>query len=308
MIPEYGFILAGGFGSRMGAIGEMLPKPLWPFFEMKLIDIQRLILQSMGIRKIVVNAHHGCEQLYDYLRNETDVFLLRESEILGTGGAIDNAAFEFGWNDIEILIANSDFFILDPLSDVRKKIQSKLAVEAEMVVFKNATSRYSSLIVDSDFNLNDLSKENKQRERISYSGYSKIRVAKINKKIQKSSIFDNYLNYQKKKIHCHLVENLTYLDLGEKGLFASSVYQLHEDFKKNRSSVMLKRLTENKIIDPSKFSSEGYADEGAGVFNFTGKKLKGNFPARSIILSEGQAPTNNNPSLCFNNTFDSIDL
>ena len=39
MLPERVLILAAGLGTRMGPLGEVLPKVLWPVFELSLIHI-----------------------------------------------------------------------------------------------------------------------------------------------------------------------------------------------------------------------------------------------------------------------------
>ncbi|PJB53459.1 MAG: nucleotidyltransferase family protein, partial [Bdellovibrio sp. CG_4_9_14_3_um_filter_39_7] len=51
-----GLILCAGKGTRMGAIGKVLPKPLWPLFEKTLIDWQIIQMMKLGIKNIYINT------------------------------------------------------------------------------------------------------------------------------------------------------------------------------------------------------------------------------------------------------------
>ena len=63
---DYCLILAAGFGTRMGAIGQKLPKVLWPVFERSLLELQVGYARSLGIQKIYINLH--------YMGEEIDIF------------------------------------------------------------------------------------------------------------------------------------------------------------------------------------------------------------------------------------------
>jgi aminoglycoside/choline kinase family phosphotransferase/dTDP-glucose pyrophosphorylase len=102
-------ILAAGFGTRLLPYSAHTPKPLFPINGRPLLDIMICSLEQFGCQAIMVNTHH--------LANEIDLFLARQSysipvetryepEILGTGGAIKNAADFFG--EDPFMVVNSD--------------------------------------------------------------------------------------------------------------------------------------------------------------------------------------------------------
>ncbi len=88
-----GMILAAGFGTRLGATD--VPKPLVPAAGRPMIFWALDAIRRAGCTEVVVNTHHRAEPLEAYLRGRDHgmrVHILRESEILGTGGGVLNAA------------------------------------------------------------------------------------------------------------------------------------------------------------------------------------------------------------------------
>lgn len=94
-IPTTAMILAAGLGSRLRPLTDHLPKPLLPIGGRPLLEIVIDTLGAAGCRDFVINTHHLPGQINDYLhrRRDLDHFtVLHEPEILGTGGALVNAA------------------------------------------------------------------------------------------------------------------------------------------------------------------------------------------------------------------------
>jgi MurNAc alpha-1-phosphate uridylyltransferase len=90
-VPRRAIVLAAGFGTRMKPLSEDLPKPLMPFWGRPLIDRTFDLLHGWGVREVLVNAHHGADELVAHLRSvrcgmKVDVSF--EPGILGTGGAL----------------------------------------------------------------------------------------------------------------------------------------------------------------------------------------------------------------------------
>ena len=89
-----GMILAAGYGTRLAPITDHAPKPLLPVGGRPLIDRIIASFDRAGVRELAVNTHHLGDQIIEYLagRPDADRFtLFPESEILGTGGALDGA-------------------------------------------------------------------------------------------------------------------------------------------------------------------------------------------------------------------------
>jgi NDP-sugar pyrophosphorylase family protein len=86
-------VLAAGFGSRLGDIGRVRPKPMLPVLGVPLVRWAVRWLRHHGIREIVVNLHHLGEQieaeLGDGSRDDVAIAYSREAgHILGTGGGL----------------------------------------------------------------------------------------------------------------------------------------------------------------------------------------------------------------------------
>lgn len=86
-------ILAAGLGTRLWPLTEDRTKPAVPFLNKPLVAYAVEFVRRFGIRNIIVNLHHCPESVRDALGDgsafDTSIQYSFESEILGTGGAID---------------------------------------------------------------------------------------------------------------------------------------------------------------------------------------------------------------------------
>lgn len=99
-------ILAAGYGTRLAPITDHIPKPLLPVGDRPLLDRIIASFDRAGVYELAVNTHHLGDQIIEYLgqRPDADRFtLFPETEIMGTGGALDGAR-EF--------LSRGDFFLL----------------------------------------------------------------------------------------------------------------------------------------------------------------------------------------------------
>jgi len=102
-------ILAAGLGTRLLPFTEKLPKALFPIAGHPLLDIMICRLRDAGCEAVIVNTHHLHEKIAAFISQqeyEFPVYTRYEPEILGTGGAIKNAA-DF-WDDRPFMVINSD--------------------------------------------------------------------------------------------------------------------------------------------------------------------------------------------------------
>lgn len=106
-------LLAAGKGERMRPLTDHLPKPLVTVAGRALIDHALDRLKEAGLRRVVVNAWYLADQLDEHLaaRRDLAVTLLREPELLDTGGGVVNAlpALEAE----QFLVVNADAFWFD---------------------------------------------------------------------------------------------------------------------------------------------------------------------------------------------------
>lgn len=96
MIRPRAMILAAGFGTRLGELTAIRPKPMLPICGAPLVRWSVLWLRAQGIREIVINLHHLGEQIEAELGDGSalDVAIAYSNEagmILGTGGGLRQA-------------------------------------------------------------------------------------------------------------------------------------------------------------------------------------------------------------------------
>ena len=102
-------ILAAGLGTRLLPFTESTPKPLFTISGRPLLDIIIHSLQSAGCEAVIINTHHLYKDIDAFLASQhytIPVYTLYEPVILGTAGAIKNAAYF--WDTQPFMVINSD--------------------------------------------------------------------------------------------------------------------------------------------------------------------------------------------------------
>lgn len=97
-IPEAGMVLAAGFGKRMRPITDKTPKPLLTVQGESLLDRAIDRLEAVGVKRIVVNAHHLAHKVEAHLnaRPTPPAVIVETPDILETGGGVKNALDRLG--------------------------------------------------------------------------------------------------------------------------------------------------------------------------------------------------------------------
>lgn len=123
---DTGIILAAGFGKRLGAITQDIPKPLVMVHGRPLIDYAISNFLALGVKRIFINTHYKAEMIAEYIAasdyKNVQIELVYEPEILETGGGVLNILKQFNIS-APVIISNSD--IIMPMTDgIRKFIES----------------------------------------------------------------------------------------------------------------------------------------------------------------------------------------
>ena len=88
----FALVLAGGLGSRLGALTETTPKPLIPIAGKPLLDHVLRYLSKQGIVDVTIATNYRAQQIEDFAgcgaRYGLRVKYLRESQRMGTAGAL----------------------------------------------------------------------------------------------------------------------------------------------------------------------------------------------------------------------------
>ena len=102
-------ILAAGFGKRLYPYTMNTPKPLIEVYNKTLLSYAIEMLESIGIKKIIINTHYKKNQINNYIRSnykKSHIILKNEKILLDTGGGIKNIIKELDNN--LLLVINSD--------------------------------------------------------------------------------------------------------------------------------------------------------------------------------------------------------
>lgn len=106
------FVLAAGLGTRLKPFTDKHPKCLAKVGGMPLLEIVLRRLARLGVRTVVVNAHHHAGQVDAFLREKAPELGLRaevsfEDPVLETGGGLKKAA-PLLRGEGPVLVYNSD--------------------------------------------------------------------------------------------------------------------------------------------------------------------------------------------------------
>lgn len=104
-------ILAGGLGTRLGALGERTPKALLPVAGRPMLSHILDHLQGQGVDRVVVLTGHLGEAFEPFSHPGIDLTFVRETKPLGTGGALWNARDQL--EESFLLLWGDDFHPLD---------------------------------------------------------------------------------------------------------------------------------------------------------------------------------------------------
>lgn len=95
--PRKAFILAAGLGTRLRPLTLDTPKPMLPLWDRPMLARTLEMLAAWGVRDVLINLHHAPGSILNYLASQPfpqlRISAVFESVILGTGGALRNAAW-----------------------------------------------------------------------------------------------------------------------------------------------------------------------------------------------------------------------
>lgn len=145
-------VLAGGFGTRLRAVVDSVPKALAPAGDAPFLQYLLENWVHQGVHRFVFMLHHQAEVIEDFLHSTraratlrgASVTTVREATPLGTGGAIANVVRELDLRG-SFLVANADTWLgagVEPLAAT--------AVPALAVVRVPNTQRYGSVNIEGD--------------------------------------------------------------------------------------------------------------------------------------------------------------
>jgi MurNAc alpha-1-phosphate uridylyltransferase len=122
MVPDTAVILSAGLGTRMRPLTLTTPKPLLRLGGQPILAHALDRLLAAGVTRIIVNAHHLAEQVADFCAAYPQVTLLREPELLETGGAVIAMAAKGLLPAAPFFIVNGDAYWVDGPGDTLRRL------------------------------------------------------------------------------------------------------------------------------------------------------------------------------------------
>ena len=141
-----GILLVGGFGTRLAPLTSKTPKPMLPIANLPVTEHQLMVAKAAGITKVVLATAYLAETFTPYFGDGSkwgiELKYAFESEPLGTGGAIRNAAeliyTEIGENE-PIIVFNGDVLSRHDLTaQIKLHLETAAAVTLHLVSVEDA--------------------------------------------------------------------------------------------------------------------------------------------------------------------------
>lgn len=153
---RYGFILAGGAGTRLRPYTFVLPKPLIPLGGESIIERVLRSFRDAGLEKVAISlgylGHLVEAVISDGTNYGMEVRYTREDSPLGTAGALSLMPFDVADDDV-VLVINGDTLTALDLGELLTWFESTDADAAMVCVQREVTIDYGVVIADEDGSL-----------------------------------------------------------------------------------------------------------------------------------------------------------
>jgi mannose-1-phosphate guanylyltransferase len=147
-------LLCAGKGTRFRPVTDAIPKPLLPFLNVPIATAHLERLQQAGIGEVAVNLHHLGDQIERRLSEQTSRFpqltFFREPILLGTAGALRNAAAFLSGGGLDFLVVNSDAAIAPNYAELLLRHRDSRRAVTLLVAENRHPERYTPLQSEGD--------------------------------------------------------------------------------------------------------------------------------------------------------------
>jgi NDP-sugar pyrophosphorylase family protein len=313
---DHCLILAAGFGTRMGSIGQKLPKVLWPVFERPLLDLQVAYAKSLGAKKIYINLHHMGEEIEASCKDksiyEDVIFLWEKPEILDIGGAIHNLAAQKGVNyKGKLLVLNADQFFYIPKDLLEKQLAAHKGAPVTLFTYwVNSSLGYNALKIDEKRLVKEIikNKDLAPGSRVeTYTGISYVDLSQLDPSPGVSPFFESVCPFQKKSIPAVLLENIDYWDFGTVKRYWETSFRILETYRVNSNHPFFRFLVNERALKTWKIDLQNiaYHSKVSRVINL-GPDLITEDIGPSIVLKPSKLTKRAVPSVWFGDLVEEV--
>jgi mannose-1-phosphate guanylyltransferase len=273
--------MSAGLGTRMGSIGKVLPKPLWPIFETNLLELQIIYAKKLGAKNLFINSHH----LHSQLENEiqglqekySNVHLIHEKELLGSGGGVHNFCrhplVRYQGNAIYLSGDQFLFFEDNELQNIKTVFEEKKSCLVGITV--QGSGGYNQVICQNN-ELTEIKKNPQSDSNYNtFSGMCFLKLNELERSTGVSSFFDTVLNFKTRKVGIYNLKKQEYWDFGTVNRYANSCFRLLER-QVQKNSKFFEIFSKSLVINEVFYNPEGQSYSstfGRRVLNFSKKKM-----------------------------------
>ena len=259
------FILGAGLGSRMGHIGKILPKVLWPVFEKTLLELQIAFARTWGCQNFFINTHHLSDKIETFVRQKNiNIQILREEVLLGAGGAFLNLKQKIGSGIF--LYLNCDtfyFFNQDFFNSLAAKIHDYPLVLAGLA---SHDTTYRQTLAEEGL-LKDITPAPSDPGYLTYAGMGLANLDlfdKVIRPIEPVGFFTSCADWRKRDIPIVAPEeSFEYWDFGTRERYIGEILQL----MLKKEGDLFRFLVDNRALNV-KFLKNGSYNGKEGILNF----------------------------------------
>lgn len=145
-------ILAGGFGTRLQAVVNDVPKPMAPIIKEPFLNYIFAYLKFFNIEHVVLSTGYLSEKISEYYKNEykgIKISYTKEVNPLGTGGGI-RLALEKCFTDTVLVLNGDSFFDVNLISYYKQHSLLKSNCSLALRNVNNA-ARYGTIKLEDTF-------------------------------------------------------------------------------------------------------------------------------------------------------------
>lgn len=235
MKVDHVLILAAGKGTRMGEIGRIIPKVIWPVFNKSLLGLEVAYAKKLASSaKIYINLFNYSEKIEFHVKKNQkwfeDVTLIKEEDVLDIGGAIHNFAEKINYKG-NLLILNSDQFLYCDEKVIEQGLSHLKSFDSVLFSYQvNSSDGYNALDIQNDKLLGIIpnSELEKNDEILTYTGMSLINLSKLKQMKGESKFFNSVANPSENNIKVEKIENFEYWDFGTLPRYYRSIVEISQ--------------------------------------------------------------------------------
>ncbi|MCY4524875.1 MAG: NTP transferase domain-containing protein [Halobacteriovoraceae bacterium] len=305
---DHCLILSAGFGVRMGRIGKILPKILWPVFEKTLLELQIKYARGLGCKNIYVNSHFLHEKISQDLKilSEKNVELIHEPILLGSGGSIHNVAnlAKVGKKGI-LLVMNGDQFFFPDTTLIHQAME-KIKRHTAVLFSVDVEGEYGEVIIKNNL-LVKINKSPSKKKYPTYSGMGFVNLEKLKITEGFSHFFTSVADFKHEEIPM-LSKGGEYWDFGTFGRYYHSMFDLLDRLIQKKRGLFIDFLINSQGIFLEKINDniKSYNHDTANVINHSCSFAENPKGHRAIIITSKNKLNINKPGIYYEDLLEEI--